>query len=343
MHDLRGTSVVRRGMRLHRLLKLLALLRGPSAWTTRRLGEHFEMSPRNVSRDIEVLRLAGVPIYFDSEFGEHGGYRVRPGFYFPAIGLDDNECLDLAVLARAAESRSIPLLEGACSVRDKILSTLPAKKQDLVCAASELFDVLSFGLADHSHCRGVMVQLQNALLANQQLSGTYRSPHQNKTVKVSLQPRRLFLGGGPAWYLAAIDNDDDVTKLYRVARFKSASVSKKTNTVDPNFSIREFLGNAWGVMKGDRDWHIEIEFDREAAPLVEEVQWHHTQELERRRGGKLIFRATVSGLDEVQWWVLQWGPRAVVRKPVELCQIVSELGAAVAQRYRKSRSTRRSS
>jgi len=324
-----------RGIRLHRLLKLIALLRGPSSYNARRLAEHFHTSRRNVYRDLAILELAGVPYSYDADFGLGGGYRIRPDFWFPTVGLSDQECLDLAVLTRAAESRNIPLLEDVASVRDKLIGTLPAKQQDLIREASELFDVLSLHLADHGHSRQIMTTVQMALLQRRQLEGIYRTPYQKKSVRVKLQPRRCFLAQ-QAWYLAAEDNSDGSTKLYRLTRFKELQLLSKPITIDRNFSLREYLGNAWAVHKGkdDRDWHIEIEFNPEGAELVAETQWHYTQEIERKPDGSLAFRATVSGLHEIKWWVLGWGDRAKVIKPPELVTEIIRLLDQTRDRYR---------
>lgn len=62
-------------------------------------------------------------------------------------------------------------------------------------------------------------------------------------------------------------------------------VTDKDMTTDPHFSLREFLGNAWAVHRGDGDYHVEILFDAEADAFIEESNWHHTQELEREKDG----------------------------------------------------------
>lgn len=329
-----GVSALVRGIRLHRLLKLIALLRGATSYNARRLAEHFQTSRRNVYRDLAVLELAGVPYTYDADFGEGGGYRIRADFWFPTVGLSDQECLDLAVLTRAAESRNIPLLEDVATVRDKLIGTLPAKQQDLIREASELFDVLSLHLADHGHSRKIMITVQLALLQRQQLEGIYRTPYQKKAVRVKLQPRRCFLAQ-QAWYLAAEDRSDCVTKLYRLARFNELKLLPKPITIERNFSLREYLGNAWAVHKGkdERDWHVEIEFTPEAAELVAETKWHHTQELEQRKDGSLAFRATVSGLQEIKWWILGWGDRAKVTKPQELVVEITRLLEKTLKQY----------
>jgi len=314
-------------------LKIIALLRGPSSWNARRLAEQFSTSRRNIYRDIAILELAGVPVYHDPDFGDAGGgYRIRADWWFPHVGLTDRECLDLAVLTRVAESHSIPLLDEVCSARDKLLGTLPTKQQDLIHAAAELFDIIGLHLADHSHCRHVMTTLQTALLAQTQVDATYRSPHEGKVVQLSLQPRRIFLAN-QAWYLAGWDNKAKADRLYRVARFKDMKVTTKPMDVSRAFSLREMLGNAWTVYRGDRDYHIEIEFSPEAAELVAETRWHPTQELERHKNGSTTFRATVSGLEEIKYWVLQWGPRATVKKPAELISEIRSLAADVVENY----------
>jgi len=323
-----------RGRRLHRLLQIIYLLRGPTSWNARRLAEHFQTSRRNIYRDLAVLELAGVPYHFDPDFGDGGGYRIRESFFFPHVGLTEQECLDLAVVTRLVESQSIPLLNEACHVRDKLLGTLPAKQQTLITEAAELFDMLSVGLADHSRCRHIMVELQQALLSRKQIGGTYRSPHQKRAVRLQLQPRRAFFAG-QAWYLAAHDNKSGETKLFRLARFQEIKMLDKAMTISPQFSLRDFLGNAWTVHRGDRDFHVEILFDAEAAPIVEECRWHHTQELETQNDGSLIFRATVSGLDEIKFWVLNWGPRATVLKPKELADEVRRLAQEILDRYQQ--------
>lgn len=102
-------------------------------------------------------------------------------------------------------------------------------------------------------------------------------------------------------------------------------------------SIREFLGNAWTVYRGDRDWHVEIEFSAQIAEVVAETKHHPTQEIEFRKDGSALMRCCVSGLEEIEWFVLGFGPRARVRKPRELADRVRDLAAQAAARYPQPR------
>jgi len=314
-----------RGIRLHRLIKLIALLRGPSSWNAPRLAEYFDTGRRNIHRDLKILEHAGVPFYYDPDFGQGGGYRIKPEFFFPNIGLTDQACLDLAIITLITKSQAIPLLHDVSEVRDKVFSTLSRKQQDLIEIASDLFDVLSLGMAEHGHCRSAMLTIQKALLSGKQLDASYLTPHEGRPKRIRIEPRRVFLCS-QAWYLVARDCADREDKLYRLARFRSIKiVDKPAGCGCEGFSLREFLGNAWTVHRGDREYHVEIRFDRRTAPLVMETKWHGTQEIEPHTDGAITFHATVSGLDEIKFWVLHWGPGATVIKPRELREEVKTL------------------
>lgn len=323
-----------RGKRLSRLLQVISLLRGQKNWNTRTLAEHFSTSRRNIHRDLAVLELAGVPFYYDPQFGDGGGYQIKPTFWFPTIQLSSQECIDLAVLARGAETGGgIPLLDSVSEVRDKLLATVSHEHQDTIRQASRLFEILTLRLSDHSRCRKIMVALQQSLLNRRQVEGLYESPHSKRTTKVHLQPRRVFLAGG-AWYAACFDNQKGTTRLYRLARFKELKLANNPMTISREFSLRDFLGNAWVAYRGSRDWQVEIMFDGSAAPIVAEVCWHQTQKLLPQKDGSLIFRATVSGLEEIKYWVLNWGPRAKVLKPRQLADEVCSLAQDTCCHYR---------
>jgi proteasome accessory factor B len=320
---------------------MIAMLRGPKSYNVRRLSERFGTTGRNIHRDLALLELAGVPFYYDPEHGVGGGYRIRSDWFFPTVGLTRQECIDLAVMARGVESgRGIPLLDTAADVRDKLLATVDPEHQDCIRQASELFDIIGLRMADHSRCRGIMVAFQEALLSRKQIEGIYFTPHGKKTVKVHLQPRRVFLAGN-CWYAACRDNQSGKDKLYRLARFKEANVIRKEMTVDASFSLRDFLGNAWVAYRGERDWPVEIHFDAQAAPLIAEVNWHQTQKMLWQDDGSLIFRATVSGLEEVKFWVLGFGPQAKVLKPKQLADEVQELAAQTVAQYRQEHPKRK--
>ena len=58
-----------------------------------------------------------------------------------------------------------------------------------------------------------------------------------------------------------------------------------------------------------------------------------TGRVAKQADGSVLFRATVSGLEEVRFWVLQWGPGAKVRRPPELIDEIRRMAQAVNDCY----------
>ena len=110
--------------RTDRLYALVEELRSVSprtrsaAWLARR----FEVSVRNVERDLGALREGGVPIW--AEPGRTGGYGLDRNRTLPPLAFTVDEALAVSVALRSAE-RS-PFALAAASAARKVRADLPA-------------------------------------------------------------------------------------------------------------------------------------------------------------------------------------------------------------------------
>ena len=77
-----------------------------------------------------------------------------------------------------------------------------------------------------------------------------------------------------------------------------------------------------GVIKNAVARNAAIRYTREAAVLVTETTWHHTQKVRRHKDGTATLTFLIDGLDEILWWVLGWSGRVCVVKPPELREMV---------------------
>jgi proteasome accessory factor B len=66
---------------------------------------------------------------------------------------------------------------------------------------------------------------------------------------------------------------------------------------------------------------------------VAEVMWHKTQRTKLMSDGSLDFRVTVSGLNEIAWWILGYGDQAEVLQPVKLRRLVAQRAQNMAAMY----------
>jgi predicted DNA-binding transcriptional regulator YafY len=83
-----------------------------------------------------------------------------------------------------------------------------------------------------------------------------------------------------------------------------------------------------------------IWFSPDAAGYIKEKIWHDTQEIISQKDGSIIFEVKVAGTEEIKFWVMSWGSKALVVEPKSLRdEIRAEVGAML-ERYSKQRERR---
>lgn len=303
-----------------RVVRVLELIQGKARWGVKDLASQLECSERTIFRDLAVLEMAGVPWYFDDE---HQCYRIREGVSFPVTSLTDEELLGQAVATAITSAPGLNVSAGAKPTTRKLLASSSAESAKLLQDAMAVVQALGLKIADHSQSHEIIGTVQRALIAGKQVEGRYQSPYQAKPVKLALNPIRLcFIM--QAWYLIGKPNDGEDIKSYRVARFKALRMTETEALVPPDFNINAFLGNAWGVYRGEPTFDVEVLFTPDAAPLVVETVWHHSQKVKKQKDGSVILSFRVDGLSEIVHWVLGWSGRAKVIEPRELRALVVE-------------------
>jgi predicted DNA-binding transcriptional regulator YafY len=315
----------RQGERLARLLKVLQLVQGLARCNTRNMARELGCCERTIYRDIQVLQVAGIPCWFDQE---EQSYRVRPDFRFPALSLTDEEVLGHAVATAVASAPGLAI--GPRPTTRKLAAASRETTRRLLADAERLNVALDLKLADHSRHQPTIRTIQEALLQRRQLVGRYRSPYQKTDVSLRLNPYRLCLVQ-QAWYLIAQPDSRPRPQTYRVARFTALRTDEQLALAPVDFDLRAYFGDAWGVFRGKTSYEVEITFTPDAAPLVTETTWHHTQQSRRHEDGSVTQTFRVDGLSEILWWVLGWAGRAAVVRPPELrTMVVEQLRAALA-------------
>jgi predicted DNA-binding transcriptional regulator YafY len=76
-----------------RLIRIARLVTGNGRWGPEDLARELECSIRTVYRDVEVLTVAGIPIFFDKSIQ---AYRVTEGFRFSSLDPTQVETCDTA-------------------------------------------------------------------------------------------------------------------------------------------------------------------------------------------------------------------------------------------------------
>lgn len=321
--------------RVHRLLRLLWLINSRPGWDAPSLAREFGVDVRTIYRDVRGLASVGLPCEYDRA---RRGYRSRDGVFLPPVQLTVEEALSLAVLCeRVAGQGAIPYLSSATRAIEKLRCVLPRETRDEVGAMLEVVRVRTAAASDPNEARDVYHRLAAAIREGEVLRCRYDSL--SSSSDFDFHPYALFFCVR-AWYAVGWHCGRAEIRTLKLNRFAAVVPSGGRFTRPADFDLASHLGHAWRMMRGP-EHAVEVWFDAEFAPTVSDTIWHQTQQLEHHQDGSMTFRCTVSGLDEIVWWILSMGSHAVVRRPAELADRVKQLAGEILLAYATSSSATR--
>jgi predicted DNA-binding transcriptional regulator YafY len=84
-----------------------------------------------------------------------------------------------------------------------------------------------------------------------------------------------------------------------------------------DFNLEEFMRPSFGVFQGE---HVKVRvgFAPDITGYVTEKVWHQSQKIHELDDGSVIFEADVADTDEVKFWIMNWGSKALVLEPKSL-------------------------
>lgn len=317
--------------RMDRLLAMLRVIGSRPGLTLADLQKHFDLSERQVYRDLNCLRDAGFPCHHDPCVG---GYAIGKGFFMPNVALTFEEAMALTTLMdHVPRDGQIPFFEIAEQAIDKIRSQLP----DSIKEAIEPLDGhMTLDLArgqTGEDCRDAYDKIRDALQRRRVLKCRYDAANSNHTDDGVFDFRVYELWWAQrGWYaLGHHSLRNDIRKL-KVNRFEFLQITDQPYAIPDDFHLRDHLGLAWRMIRGETRHKIAVRFDPEFSFSVSETRWHPTQE-EEWDGDHVTLRFEVDGLNEIVYWVMGYGAGAEVIEPKELRELVIDLASKMLGRY----------
>ena len=310
---------VGKSQRVSRLLEIVTLLQSGEGWNAPKLAERFGISRTRIFEDIRALRDAGIPIETARD-----GYRVAPSFFLPSVKLTPQELLALLFPSELfADGESDH--EVLRSARVKLLSCLPtALRGDAEAMLRRTSVVVPTGDL-HGE---LFEQLRHAVAERRRVVIAYggrTSPER----RIDVHPYGLAYRKH-AWYLVAHSAEHGEVRKFRVSRIRAVELTPLHFTVPADFAVDEAFRGAWYVFSGPPQ-EIGLWFSPRVARFVRERRPLPGQRIQTRSDGAILFRATVNSLDEVAWWLVQYGREARVEYPQELAHRVIELARGAIQ------------
>lgn len=289
-------------MKIDRLIGITFYLLNRDVVTTQELATRFEVSGRTISRDIDTLSLAGIPV--TSATGASGGYSILDTFK-----LEKN-------ITTADDYQNILIsLKSMCSAyfNKKIESTL----EKMLTSADDTNMQKVF--VDFSICREgantseYLKELENAITNKNLVKFDYSNVNgelSNRCVEPLALSYKWY-----DWYLLAFCQNRNDHRIFKLIRIDNLKVTNdKFKTIHPNVS--ELLEKQWSTDIRTK-YHVKLRCQSNVRAAVSEyIRGTITEELEN---GDFILSFTVPENERV-WFalLLSFGDSVEVLEPESL-------------------------
>lgn len=316
--------------RIARLIRIIGLLQSGRPLNTADLSGLCDVSRRTIFRDLIALREAGVPLVFDET---RELYSIPSQFFLPPTNFSAAEALAVLVLCHQMGDDRVPFLSSARSAAMKLENSLPDRLRQYLRRVSPSLAIRMTPMNPHAGKQSVYDALVDALAHRTNVRLKYQSFYERKQIGTKLSPYQLLFQNH-SWYVIGRSSLHKSIRTFNLSRIVEIHTLSEQYEVPRGFSMKRYLRNAWRLMPEPGPDHcVKILFSPRVAGNVGEVSWHSTQRIRWNEDRSLVFEVTVSGLEEISWWVLGYGDQAEVIEPPALRKIIAERVTNMAKTY----------
>lgn len=268
------------------------------------LAERYEVSVRTIYRDVDVLSMAGVPVYASQ--GRSGG-----------ISLMDHCVIDKMFLNNEEKSQILAALEG-------LRGAAPSDSPELLRKLGDFFQTpgsnwVSIDFSDWSGGQEALFSLlKHAILQSHVIAFDYYGSD-GKMERRTAEPVQLWFKSHN-WYLRAWCRNRKAMRTFKVLRIKRPEI------LDETFTPRSFpCGEEDAAAAGNEE--DKTAADAELTPVVLEVDGSQAyriydsfgeEEISRGENGNFLIRTAYSIDDWVYGVILSYCPYIRILEPVWL-------------------------
>lgn len=318
--------------RVSRLLDIAwRIAAAPRHWTRKLLAGLYEVSERQITSDLAVMRHG---LLWQVRTC-HTGYYFDPPPSVPGVQFTLPEALALLLAVRASMA-----LPGVGSVEltaaiARLASLVPPQLQPLVALPE----------SPPSPREQTLRTLQLALGERRRVHLTYQAASRGGEVtERDFDPYAIF-PYGRSWHVIGHCHLRGAIRDFKADRIAAVAPRTVPYAIPDDFSVADFLGAGWGLMRdtGEPAQEVVLRFTPLAGRWVREECWHATQEIGEEPDGHVRFRVHVPVTPELRRWVFRYGREVEILAPPTLREWMREEAEGVADRYRADEGDKRSS
>lgn len=300
-------------MKLDRLLGILTTLLQNERVTAPYLAEKFEVTRRTISRDIDALCQAGIPVI--THQGSGGGISIADGFK-----------LDKSILTADELSGIIAALKGMGSVMDKspiekTLDKLSANKETVL----SLREPVIIDLA--SHYKGSLTekikQLKTAIKESRLVEFDYY--YEKGMTRRRAEPYFIIFQW-TSWYLFGYCTDREDWRLFKLMRLWDLTLCRES------FLPRE-------IPPEKKNFNENLSDDKKLVALFDPsvryqlIETYGPKCYTETKEGLLLLETGYTNREYTISWILSFGDKARVLEPADMAVSIRQIAENLMNQY----------
>lgn len=178
----------------------------------------------------------------------------------------------------------------------------------------------AYGISQNitSSLSDLFLVIKEAFISKKMVNFLYHSPNKEPCIRTTIA---LALYHTPiSWYYIGFCDDRKDIRTFKCARMDHARLGHR-HTQEINFSLEEYVKDAWWIQSGNDIYHIKILFTGESAKTISEYNFHHSQKIHKSIHGSLV-TWELSYLGEFASWLMQWIGSIEIIEPQELKELI---------------------
>lgn len=302
-------------MKLDRMIGILSILLQQEKVTAPYLAERFEVSRRTISRDIEALCMAGIPLV--TEQGQKGGISIMEGYKIDRTLLSTSD-----MQAILAGLRSLDSVSGT-SRYAQLMEKLSAGSSGVLTGDSHILIDLSSWYKESLAPK--IEQIHCAILIARKISFTYYAPKGES--RRTIEPCHLVFQWS-SWYVwgfCRTRQDFRLFKLNRMTDLQTEDSFERRAVSLPDLSSEHVFPHGYWVkarVQPAYRWRLVEEYGLDS--FTEEAD------------GTLLFASGFVDKTSIVGWIASFGDGAELLEPKEFRKDVVDFAKGILRQYEKT-------
>ncbi|AQS58237.1 helix-turn-helix transcriptional regulator [Desulforamulus ferrireducens] len=329
---------ITKGLRLNMMIDFINRKTPYGGVTVKELVDKFEVSERQILRDIEnIIYNMKVPLVKRERL--IGGmkktcYCLEVG-YLPSLSPEKATVLFLSLLQQKGSALSGHLNE----LKDALVSTLFKyhynPRELAVERLQNRIHLVEETLVEPEQVGELFTKLVQALKDCYRVKIIYFVTHSQQETERVVEPYGLICKR-QNWYLVGYCLERQAIRVFRVDQIRDVfSYTSETFQYPADFNLKEYMAHSWGVINDGEVCQIKLKFTNHVAHRVKNLIYHPSQKLEEELpDGSIIVSFRVCGIKEMKTWLVQWGDTMEVLEPGWLREEMCKLAEEILQVYR---------